>query len=213
MSPPEFTTFMRSIFRCCVRFSVSGSIHYQFMDWRHGREMLDAADGVYAEHKQLIVWKKDNGGQGAFYRSQHELVYVFKSGKAKHINNFKLGETGRYRTNVVEYAGANTFRKGRDADLAAHSTVKPTAMIADFLLDCSNPGDLAVDPCLGSGTTLLAAHHTGRRGAGIEMDPLYCDVALRRLSVVMGVEPILDGDDRTFSEIAAERSERKVADV
>ncbi len=213
MSPPEFTTFLRAVFRCCVRFSVPGSIHYQCMDWRHCRELLDAADGVYSEHKQLIVWKKDNGGQGAFYRSQHELVFVFKSGKGKHINNFKLGETGRYRTNVVEYAGANTFRKGRDADLAAHSTVKPTAMVVDFLLDCSNPGDLAVDPCLGSGTTLLAAHHTGRRGAGMELDPLYCDVALGRLSAVMGVEPILDGDGRTFDEIAAERLSMEAGDV
>lgn len=199
MSPPEFTTFLRSIFKCCVRFSVPGSIHYQCMDWRHVRELLDAADGIYSEYKQLIVWKKDNGGQGSFYRSQHELVFVFKSGKGKHINNFKLGETGRYRTNVVEYAGANTFRKGRDTDLAAHSTVKPTAMVIDFLLDCSNPGDLVVDPCLGSGTTLLAAHHAGRRGAGLELDPLYCDVALQRLSSVMGVEPTLDGDGRNRS--------------
>lgn len=212
MSPPEFTTFMRSIFRCCVRFSRPGSIHYQAMDWRHSRELLDAADGVYSEYKQLIVWKKNNGGQGAFYRSQHELIHVFKSGKGKHINNFKLGETGRYRTNVVEYAGANTFRKGRDEDLAAHSTVKPTAMVIDFLLDCSSLGDLAVDPCLGSGTTLLAAHHAGRRGAGMELDPLYCDVGLARLSSVMGVEPILDGDGRTFDEIAVERGLMEASD-
>ena len=213
MSPAEFTTFLRSIFKCCVRFSVTGSIHYQCMDWRHTRELLDAADGVYSEHKQLIVWKKDNGGQGAFYRSQHELVFVFKSGKAKHINNFKLGETGRYRTNVVEYAGANTFRKGRDADLAAHSTVKPTAMVADFLLDCSNHGAIVVDPCLGSGTTLLAAHHTGRKGMGIELDPLYCDTALGRLSRVMDLEPTLDGDGRSFNEVALGRGIKAAEDA
>ncbi|TXC73387.1 DNA methylase N-4 [Sphingorhabdus soli] len=206
LSPPEFTAFLRAIFRNCVRFSSSGSIHYQCMDWRHARELLDAADGVYTEHKQLVVWKKDNGGQGAFYRSQHELVFVFKSGKAKHINNFGLGETGRYRTNVVEYAGANTFRKGRDADLAAHSTVKPTALVADFLLDCSNRGDLVVDPCLGSGTTLIAAHRTARRGAGIELDPGYVDTALKRLASVAGIEPILAGDERTFDEVAAARA-------
>lgn len=205
MSPPEFTTFLRSLFRMCARFSVPGSIHYHCMDWRHTRELLDAADGVYSEHKQLIVWKKDNGGQGAFYRSQHELVFVFKSGKGKHVNNFRLGETGRYRTNVVEYAGANTFRKGRAADLAAHSTVKPTALVADFLLDCSDRGHLVVDPCLGSGTTLLAAHHTGRRGAGIELDPGYADVALSRIASLSGIEPVLVGDGRTFSEVAAER--------
>lgn len=205
MSEGEFTAFLRAIFRLCVRFSKSGSIHYHCMDWRHIRELLDAADGVYSEFKQLVVWVKNNGGQGAFYRSQHELVFVFKSGKGKHTNNFGLGEKGRYRTNVVEYAGANTFRKGRDADLAAHSTVKPTALVADFLIDCSNRGDLVVDPCLGSGTTLIAAHRTGRRGAGIELDPLYVDTALARLAAISGLTPVLAGDGRSFDEVAAVR--------
>ena len=205
MSPGEFTTFLRAIFRNCVRFSAEGSIHYQCMDWRHMREILDAADGVYSEHKQLIVWNKKVGALGTFYRSQHELVFVFKSGKGKHTNNFGLGDTGRYRTNVIDIAGANTFRKGRAADLAAHSTVKPTALVADFLLDCSNRGDLVVDPCLGSGTLLIAAHRTSRRGAGIELDPGYVDTALRRLQAVSGVEAVLADDGRTFSEVAAER--------
>lgn len=205
MSPPEFTAFLRAIFRNCVRFSAAGSIHYQCMDWRHMREMLDAADGVYSEFKQLIVWAKQAGALGAFYRSRHELVFVFKSGKGKHTNNFSMGETGRYRTNVVEYAGANSFRKGRDADLAAHSTVKPLALVADFLLDCSNRGDLVVDPFAGSGTTLIAAHRTQRRGASIELDPGYVDVALERLRAVTGVEPVLEGDGRGFDAVKAAR--------
>lgn len=205
MSPAEFTAFLRALFRNCVQYSVNGSIHYHCMDWRHMRELLDAADGVYSEHKQLLVWDKGNGGQGGFYRSQHELIFAFKSGKAKHTNNFGLGETGRYRTNIVQYAGANSFRKGRDEDLAAHSTVKPTALIADFLLDCSNRGELVVDCCLGSGSTLLAAEHTGRRGAGIELDPGYVDVAIDRLTKASGLEAVLDADGRSFSEVAADR--------
>ncbi|MCC6478859.1 MAG: ParB N-terminal domain-containing protein [Sphingomonadaceae bacterium] len=205
MSPPEFTAFLRAIFRNCVRFSAAGSIHYQCMDWRHMRELLDAADGVYSEFKQLIVWAKQAGALGAFYRSRHELVFVFKSGKGKHVNSFGLGETGRYRTNVVEYAGANSFRKGRDADLAAHSTVKPLALVADFLLDCSNRGDLVVDPFAGSGTTLIAAHRTKRRGASIELDAGYVDVALERLRAVTGVEPVLEGDGRGFDAVKAAR--------
>jgi DNA modification methylase len=204
-SPAEFTTFLRQAFRNCVRFSVSGSIHFQCMDWRHAREILDAADGVYDDFKQLIVWAKTNAGMGSFYRSRHELVFVFKAGKGKHTNNFGLGDTGRYRTNVVEYAGANTFRKGRAEDLEAHSTVKPTALVADFILDCSNRGDLVVDPFIGSGTTLIAAHRTRRRGAGIELDPLYVDTALRRLAKVTGIAPVLAGDGRTFDEVAVER--------
>ena len=205
MSPPEFTAFQRAIFRNCVRFSVSGSIHFQCMDWRHMREMLDAADGVYSEFKQLIVWAKQSGAMGTFYRSRHELVFVFKSGKGKHVNNFVLGDTGRYRTNVVEYAGANSFRKGRAADLAAHSTVKPLALVADFLLDCSNRGDLVVDPFCGSGTTLIAAHRTQRWAASIELDPGYVDVALERLRAVTGIQPVLDRDGRGFDAVKAAR--------
>jgi len=206
LSAAEFTTFQRAVFRNCVRFSVGGSIHYHSMDWRHTREILDAADGVYDEFKQLVVWSKSNAGMGTFYRSRHELVFVFKAGRGKHINNFGLGETGRYRTNVVEYAGANTFRKGRKEDLEAHSTVKPIALVADFILDCSNRGDLVVDPFIGSGTTLIAAHRTKRRGAGIELDPLYVDTALRRLAKASKLTPVLAGDGRTFEEIALART-------
>ena len=130
---------------------------------------------------------------------------MFKAGSGRHVNNFGLGETGRYRTNVVKYAGANTFRKGRKRDLADHSTVKPTALIADLMLDCSNRGDLVLDPCLGSGSTLLAAHHSGRRGAGIEIDPLYVDTALTRLADASGLTPVLAATGQTFAEVAAER--------
>jgi DNA modification methylase len=206
LSPPQFTTFLRAGFRNCVRFSIDGSIHYHCMDWRHAREILDAADGIYDQFKQLVVWAKTNASMGTFYRSRHELVFVFKAGRGRHINNFGLGDTGRYRTNVVEYAGANTFRKGRAEDLEAHSTVKPTAMVADFILDCSNRGDLVVDPFIGSGTTLIAAHRTKRRGAGIELDPVYVDTALRRLAKIVGLSPVLAGDGRTFEEIAAARN-------
>jgi len=205
LTPPQFTTFLRQAFRNCVRFSVGGSIHYHCMDWRHIREILDAADGVYDQFKQLIVWAKTNASMG-FYRSRHELVFVFKAGKGKHIDNFGLGETGRYRTNVLEYAGANTFRKGRAEDLEAHSTVKPIPLVADFILDCSNRGDLVVDPFIGSGTTLIAAHRTKRRGAGIELDPLYVDTAVKRLAKASKLTPVLAGDGRTFDEIARART-------
>jgi DNA modification methylase len=207
MSPSEFTSFLRGAFRNCVRFSADGSIHYHCMDWRHIREMLDAADGVYSEFKQLAVWAKNNGGMGTFYRSQHELVFVFKSGRGRHTNNFGLGDKGRYRTNVWNYVGANTFRKGRSQDLADHPTVKPVAMVADAILDCSNRGDLILDPFSGSGTTLIAAHRTKRRGAAIEIDPIYVDTSLRRLHVASGLIPRL-ADGRSWDDVAAEREVR-----
>lgn len=205
MSQAEFTMFLRSVFRHCVTFSDRGSIHYQCMDWRHTREIVDAADGIYDEHKQLLVWVKSNGGMGAFYRSQHELIFVFKAGNAKHINNFGLGEGGRYRTNVLTYAGVNCFRKGRKADLDAHPTVKPTALVADLILDCSRKGDLILDPFCGSGTTLLAAHRTARRGAAIEIDPIYVDIALSRLSQATGAE-IRHVDGRRFDDVRDQRA-------
>lgn len=202
MTDPEFLQFLRSVFRHCVAYSINGSIHYVFIDWRHIRAMLDAGDGVYSEFKQLIVWKKSNASLGNFYRSQHELIVVFKAGKAKHINNFGMGP--RFRSNIFEYAGANTFRKGRKEDLEAHVTVKPTALAMDTMIDCSNRGDLILDPFLGSGTTLIAAHKTGRRGAAIEIDPLYVDTALTRLAQASGLTPI-HADGRTFDEVAADR--------
>lgn len=143
-------------------------------------ELLDAGEAVDLELKNLCVWTKTNGGMGSFYRSAHELVFVFKTGTGPHINNFGLGDTGRYRTNVWRYPGANTFRHDRAEDLAAHPTVKPVALVADAIRDCSHRGGVILDPFCGSGTTILAAERTGRRGYGIELDPAYVDVAIER---------------------------------
>lgn len=207
MSPPEFTAFLRIVFRQCVRFSLDGSIHYQCMDWRHAREILDAADGVYTEYKQLITWVKQSGGMGTFYRSRHELIFVFKSGRAKHVNNFGLGDAGRYRTNVWEVGFGST----RKQDLKTHPTVKPVALVAEAILDCSNRGDLILDPFSGVGTVLLACQRCNRRGAAIEIDPLYVDVTLRRLRQTTGLIATL-ADGRTFDEVAADRANEDVVD-
>jgi DNA modification methylase len=142
---------------------------------------------------------------GSLYRSQHELFFVFKAGTAPHINNVELGKHGRYRTNVWQYAGANAFSATRDDDLAAHPTVKPVALVADAILDCSARKSIVLDAFAGSGTTLIAAHKTGRRGYGIELDPLYCDVILRRLFKIAKVEPVLVATGLTFADVARER--------
>ncbi len=175
------------------------------------REMLDAAEGVYTQRKQLIVWNKSNGGMGAFYRSKHELIFVLKSGKAKHINNFGLGDTRRYRTNIWDYQGANVPHAGRDRDLASHPTCKPVLLVADAMLDCSNPGDIVVDPFLGSGTSLHSAHLVGRRGYGIEIDLIYADTIIRRMADATGLEAIHE-DGRTFAEVTADRQNEGEAD-
>ncbi|SLN72136.1 site-specific DNA-methyltransferase [Oceanibacterium hippocampi] len=180
MSPAEFTGFLRTAFANLERHSMDGSIHYVCMDWRHMGEILAAGQSVYTELKNLIVWAKDNGGMGAFYRSRHELVFVFKKGTASHVNAFELGQHGRYRTNVWEYRGVNTMKAGRMAELALHPTVKPVQMIADAIKDVSHRGEIVLDLFGGSGSTLIAAEKTGRRARVAEFDPVYCDRIIRR---------------------------------
>ena len=201
MSPEEFTIFLTTYMQLIVRFSADGSIHYHCMDWGHLREILAAGAAAYTEQKALCVWEKTNGGMGSLYRSKHELVLVFKNGKSPHVNNVNLGRDGRYRTNVWHYPGANTFRRGRDEDLAAHPTVKPVSLVADTMRDCSKRGALIIDPFIGSGTTILAAERTGRRAAGIEIDPGYVDVAIERWQAMTGGKATLGEDGRTFDEI------------
>ncbi|MGY4513632.1 site-specific DNA-methyltransferase [Bradyrhizobium sp. USDA 3650] len=204
MSKGEFTAFLNAVFRHLVAHTVNGAIHFQCIDWRHIQDMLAAAEGVYSELKNLCVWTKNNAGMGSFYRSQHELVCVFKSGSAPHINNIELGKFGRNRTNVWNYAGVNAFGNDR-ADLQLHPTVKPVAMVEDAIRDCSRRKGLVLDPFLGSGTTLIAAERAGRIGYGIEIDPRYCDVTLRRLQTVCGLDAVFEATGEPFGAVAARR--------
>lgn len=180
MSIEEFTRFLDTAFERMVHYSRDGSIHFICMDWRHLSELLTAGHQHYTELKNLCVWNKDNGGMGTFYRSKHELIFVFKNGTEPHINNFELGQNGRYRTNVWDYAGINSFKADRMEELTMHPTVKPVKLVSDAILDCSKPGNLILDPFAGSGTTLIAAEKTGRVALCIELDPKYGDVILKR---------------------------------
>lgn len=209
MSSTQFTTFLEKIFSRLVSHSANGSIHFVCMDWRHMGDVIAAGRRNFSELKNLCVWTKTNGGMGSLYRSQHELVFVFKNGDAKHINNVELGRFGRNRTNVWEYAGANTFSHTRDADLAMHPTVKPLALVSDAILDCSKRGGLILDNFAGSGTTLLAAERTGRVGAGIEIDPHYVDVTLQRFKEHFGLNAWHTDLNLSFDEVRALRSAKK----
>lgn len=183
MTKAEFTGFLKTSFGNLARHSSDGSIHYICMDWRHMAEMLESGSSIYTELKNLIVWAKDNGGMGTFYRSRHELIFAFKNGAAPHHNHFELGQHGRYRTNVWEYRGVNTTKAGRLDELALHPTIKPVAMIADAIKDVSSRGAIVLDLFGGSGSTLIAAHKTGRRARVCEYDPIYCDRIIQRWEV------------------------------
>ena len=179
MNKNRFTRFLEDCFLNLIKFSTNGSIHYICMDWKHVNE-ISTAGKIYTEQKNLIVWEKDNGGMGSFYRSQHELIFVYKNGKGKHINNFGLGGTGRYRTNIWKYTGMNSFGSKERENLDDHPTVKPVKLVADAILDCSNLYGIILDIFLGSGTTIIASEQTNRICYGIEMDPKYCDLVVRR---------------------------------
>ena len=202
MSRDEFIQFLRNVLGHMAAVSQDGAIHFVFMDWAHAYDLLQAGHEVYAELKNICVWAKTNAGMGSFYRSQHELVFAWKHGTAPHINNFKLGETGRYRTNVWEYAGLNTFRRGRAEELSSHPTVKPVALVMDAIKDCSRRGGLVLDAFGGSGTTLIAAHRTGRVARLLEIDPLYVDVIIRRWEALTGEQASHAESGRSFAERA-----------
>lgn len=201
LSSAQYIEFLAAPLRHLVDFSTNGSLHFICMDWRHMRELL-AAGKVYSELKNLCVWAKTNAGMGSLYRSQHELVFLFKNGSGPHINNVELGRFGRHRSNLWTYAGINSFGKEREAELAMHPTVKPVSLVADAVLDGSRRNGIVLDAFAGSGTTLIAAQKTGRRGFGIEIDPHYVDTILMRFQNTFGIEAVLHATGQAFGQMS-----------
>ncbi len=209
MSREEFTHFLTVTLSNAARVARDGAIAFVCMDWRHMREMLDAGEAAFTELKNLCVWNKTNGGMGTFYRSKHELVFVFKVGSQPHTNSFGLGDSGRYRTNVWDYAGISSLGAKRMEDLAMHPTVKPVALVADAIKDCSRRGETVLDLFGGSGSTLIAAEQCGRAARLIEYDPLYCDTIIERWQRYTGKQAALQGrgDQASFERMREERLE------
>lgn len=206
MTSSAFTDFLRETLKPGAIRCRDGAIAFVCMDWRHMRELLDAGEEVFAELKNLCVWNKTNAGMGTFYRSKHELVFVYKVGTDPHVNSFGLGDTGRYRTNVWDYAGVNTMGSNRLAELEMHPTVKPVAMVADAIRDCSKRADIVLDMFGGSGTTLIAAETVGRIARLIEYDPIYCDTIVTRYEQYTGKRATLAETGLAFEDVAVERA-------
>jgi DNA modification methylase len=203
LSRAEFVEFLKRTLTAAAAVSRNDAVHFVCMDWRHIGELLEAARTVYDETLNIAVWVKSNAGQGSFYRSQHELVGVFRVGCSPHLNNIELGRHGRNRTNVWHYAGVNTFRVGRMDDLKLHPTVKPIALVADAMKDCSRRGDVVLDTFCGSGTTILAAERVGRRTYALEIEPRFVDVAIRRWQAFTRKDAIHVATGHCFDELAA----------
>lgn len=211
MSRAEFTTFLSDAVKQMAGNVRDGAVIDLCMDWRHLPELLSAIEANDLALLNLCVWNKSNGGMGSLYRSKHELVLIAKKGKAPHTNNVELGKHGRYRTNVWDYAGVNSFGKGRMEDLADHPTVKPVALVADAIRDVTRPGEIVLDAFMGSGTTILAAERAKRIAYGIEIEPGYVDVAIRRWSAMTSQEAVLEESGETFEEVAMRRAGETVA--
>jgi DNA modification methylase len=207
MASPAFTSFLTETLTAAARASIDGAVHFVCMDWRHIGELLDAGRAAYGTMLNLIAWVKSNAGQGSFYRSQHELIGVFRVGEATHLNTVELGRHGRSRSNVWKYGGVNAFRLGRMDDLGAHPTVKPVALVADAIKDCTQRNQIVIDTFGGSGTTLLAAERVGRKARTMDLDPHYVDVAIRRWQAFTGRDAIHADSGLTFGEIAEQRAE------
>jgi DNA modification methylase len=186
LSSEQFRSFLETALGLAAQFSRDGAIHYVCMDWRHLLQLLLACLAIYNELKNLCVWNKSNAGMGSLYRSQHELIAVYKVGTAAHINNVELGRHGRNRTNVWNYVGQSALSGTRKSKLSLHPTVKPVAMVADAIRDCSNRGDIILDCFGGAGTTLIAAEKTGRRARILELNPIYVDVTIERWQRLTG---------------------------
>jgi DNA modification methylase len=205
MTADAFTDFLAAVMMALVKNTEPGSIHFYCMDWRHLREILDAANAARLRQLNMCVWVKNTAGMGSMYRSQHELVLMFKNGRERHRNNVELGRFGRNRTNVWNYPGAIGLRSSDEGNLIAlHATPKPTNMVADAIMDVTARGDIVLDPFLGSGTSIIAAQRTGRRCYGIEIDSLYCDVIVRRWQAFTRDRAVRESDGRPFNEIEEE---------
>lgn len=206
MSPKAYRIFLTDTLGNGVSVSAPGAVHFVCIDWRHVADLVEVASPLFEQMLNLVVWNKTNAGQGSFYRSQHELIGVFRVEGKPHRNNVELGRFGRNRSNVWTYAGVNTFGKDRLQALSQHPTVKPVALVADALLDCTAPGEIVLDQFAGSGATILAAEKVGRIGYGIEYDPAYVDVAIRRWETATKQEAILESDGRTFEAVQMSRN-------
>jgi hypothetical protein len=211
MSRPEFVEFLKDTLGNAAAHSRPGALNYVCMDWRHQGELIEAGEMVYDEMINLVVWVKSNAGQGSFYRSQHELISVFRVAGAPHLNNIQLGCHGRSRSNVWHYAGVNSFRAGRMDELSVHPTVKPVALVADAIQDCTGRGDIVLDTFAGAGTTVLAAERVGRRAYLLELEPKYVDVTIRRWQEFTRRDAVHADTGQTFEEVAEDHNDGQSA--
>ena len=213
MTDDEYLGFNVAWTCAVLAYLCDGGVFGTFIDWRGYPTVHAAVAKLGLAPLNLVVWAKTNPGMGSLYRSQHELLPLYKKGDGPHVNNVELGKRGRWRSNVWTYPGASSLGSDARKGLQDHPTVKPTAMLADALFDLTNRGEIVLDPFLGSGSTLMAAEKTSRVCRGVELDPLYVDLIIRRYEALTGGTAILAGTEEKFADLAPRRAaERHGAD-
>jgi DNA modification methylase len=205
MSAGEFREWLATFLAVARGACIPQAAFHVFIDWRHFADLQRAAEQSSLKLASLCVWVKPRGGMGSLYRSQHELVGVFCAAGQSMRNNVQLGRHGRNRTNVWHYDGPSSLTREGQAALDLHPTVKPVALIADAMLDVTPVGGLVLDPFSGSGTVFISATKAKRIAAGIELDPAYADIALRRYEAYTGETPILDATGEDFRAVLRRR--------
>ena len=213
MTDARFLEFNRKWMDAVLPYLVDGGILGTFIDWRGLPAAHATATALGLRPLSLVVWAKTSAGQGSLYRSQHELLPLFKKGEAAHVSNIARGKRGRHRSNLWIYPGVSSRRSDGRKGLQHYPTVKPTAMLEDALIDLTNRGDIVLDPFLGSGSTLMAAEKTGRICHGIELDPLYVDVIIRRYEVATRKSALLADTGEPFATVTARRLDDNAAAV
>jgi DNA modification methylase len=206
LSPGEFKAKLALWLGSCAVVTRDGGVHFVCMDHQHAEELLAAGRQTYGARLNICIWRKSNAGMGALYRSQHEMIYVYRVGSKPHLNAVQLGKHGRNRTNIWDAPSVNTFGGSRAQDLALHPTVKPVQLVADAIMDVTRRGEIVLDAFLGSGTTLIACERTGRICRGIEIDPVYADVILERFMTLTGIEAMLEATGESFAQVRARRA-------
>lgn len=205
MSKVEFGTFLQNFLEHSAAHVTDGGVMFFCSDWRCLAQLHAAFEAVNLHLINVAVWDKGTGGMGSLYRSQHELVSICVRGKSPGINNVELGKHGRNRSNVWSYPGANRLGSSANKALKLHPTPKPVEMVVDALLDVTNKGDIVLDPFMGSGTTIIAADKAKRIAYGVELDPQYVDVAVRRWQGHSGKPAIHAESGISFDEVARQR--------
>jgi hypothetical protein len=202
LSTDEYFALLRDSLLVLKRNSAPAALIYSCIDWRHVIEMTVAGHACDMPLYAICVRTNTNGGMCGIYRNEHEFVCVFEAGAERPLDNVELGRHGRNRTTVWSYAGMSSFGKKRGELLGTHPTVKPVAMIADVLRDVTKRGQIVLDTFLGSGSTLMAAQETGRACCGVESNPLYVDVAIRRWQNATGRDAVLVMTGEPFNAVA-----------